>query len=269
MRNQTPVASGLSISESKRKVDRGRWVWPISRGDWHRWDRQPIRRALAPESPGPHFPPFPLTPGVAAAELASPGAALLSRPLLRPLLRTRGAWRVMASSGCEDVRGQDAASFLYFAYGSNLLTERIQLRNPSAAFCCVARLQVSAPHPTDQGAGHAALTRKLTAYLHEVPPGRALLALAALCWPHAGLLLSAATPATVPPGSLPPGRRGSLLSSYPSHKLLVLPTSGRLSPTDLGASSQNPFRSDLGAGFSDPRQGISCLLLCGYLCYRT
>lgn len=51
----------------------------------------------------------------------------------------------MANSGCEDLRDQEGESFLYFAYGSNLLTERIHLRNPSAAFCCVARLQVSAP----------------------------------------------------------------------------------------------------------------------------
>lgn len=50
----------------------------------------------------------------------------------------------MANSGCEDLRGQEGESFLYFAYGSNLLTERIHLRNPSAVFCCVARLQVSA-----------------------------------------------------------------------------------------------------------------------------
>ncbi|XP_004414008.1 PREDICTED: gamma-glutamylcyclotransferase isoform X2 [Odobenus rosmarus divergens] len=48
----------------------------------------------------------------------------------------------MANSGCQDLRGQEGESFLYFAYGSNLLTERIHLRNPSAAFCCVARLQV-------------------------------------------------------------------------------------------------------------------------------
>ncbi|XP_014442420.1 gamma-glutamylcyclotransferase isoform X3 [Tupaia chinensis] len=47
----------------------------------------------------------------------------------------------MATSGCKDGPGQEE-SFLYFAYGSNLLTERIHLRNPSAAFCCVARLQL-------------------------------------------------------------------------------------------------------------------------------
>ncbi|KAG7255334.1 hypothetical protein CRUP_035654 [Coryphaenoides rupestris] len=32
-------------------------------------------------------------------------------------------------------------TFLYFAYGSNLLKERLQLHNPSAAVHCVARLQ--------------------------------------------------------------------------------------------------------------------------------
>lgn len=38
---------------------------------------------------------------------------------------------------------------LYFAYGSNLLRERILLRNPSAAFAAVARLQVrAAPLPS-------------------------------------------------------------------------------------------------------------------------
>ncbi|XP_005076857.1 gamma-glutamylcyclotransferase isoform X1 [Mesocricetus auratus] len=47
----------------------------------------------------------------------------------------------MASSGCEGHAGQEGETFLYFAYGSNLLTERIHLRNPSAVFCCVARLQ--------------------------------------------------------------------------------------------------------------------------------
>ncbi|XP_004453258.1 gamma-glutamylcyclotransferase [Dasypus novemcinctus] len=47
----------------------------------------------------------------------------------------------MADSGCGSCQGRDEESFLYFAYGSNLLTERIHLRNPSAAFCCVARLQ--------------------------------------------------------------------------------------------------------------------------------
>lgn len=54
-------------------------------------------------------------------------------------------WRGMADSGCDDGSGQGEDTFLYFAYGSNLLTERIHLRNPSATFCCVARLQVSVP----------------------------------------------------------------------------------------------------------------------------
>nr|XP_008521172.1 PREDICTED: gamma-glutamylcyclotransferase [Equus przewalskii] len=49
----------------------------------------------------------------------------------------------MEDSGCEDLRSREAESFLYFAYGSNLLTERIHLRNPSAAFFCVARLCVA------------------------------------------------------------------------------------------------------------------------------
>lgn len=53
----------------------------------------------------------------------------------------------MATSASEDPQGQKEESFLYFAYGSNLLTERIHLHNPSAEFICVARLQVSARHP--------------------------------------------------------------------------------------------------------------------------
>ncbi|XP_006832337.1 PREDICTED: gamma-glutamylcyclotransferase [Chrysochloris asiatica] len=47
----------------------------------------------------------------------------------------------MADSDCGGCGSHDEDSFLYFAYGSNLLTERIHLLNPSAAFCCVGRLQ--------------------------------------------------------------------------------------------------------------------------------
>lgn len=87
-------------------------------------------------------------------------------PQLRPLLcaaatpavltSTWSCWHSladMASSGCEDHAGQEGETFLYFAYGSNLLTERIHLRNPSAVFCCVARLQVSAVVPATGRAG--------------------------------------------------------------------------------------------------------------------
>ncbi|XP_064200110.1 gamma-glutamylcyclotransferase isoform X1 [Anguilla rostrata] len=35
----------------------------------------------------------------------------------------------------------DKHTFLYFAYGSNLLKERLQLKNPSATVHCVARLK--------------------------------------------------------------------------------------------------------------------------------
>ncbi|XP_055067568.2 gamma-glutamylcyclotransferase [Misgurnus anguillicaudatus] len=35
----------------------------------------------------------------------------------------------------------NASTFLYFAYGSNLLKERLQLRNPSAIVYCVAKLK--------------------------------------------------------------------------------------------------------------------------------
>ncbi|KAM4633101.1 gamma-glutamylcyclotransferase [Polymixia lowei] len=36
---------------------------------------------------------------------------------------------------------EDNHTFLYFAYGSNLLKERLQLKNPSAIVHCVARLK--------------------------------------------------------------------------------------------------------------------------------
>ena len=81
----------------------------------------------------------------------------------------------MATSGFKDQRGQEEESFLYFAYGSNLLTERIHLQNPSAAFFCVARLQVSAPplpatlySLNRQGTRHAALPCKSWSYLHDL-----------------------------------------------------------------------------------------------------
>ncbi|KAM6202335.1 gamma-glutamylcyclotransferase [Rhynchocyon petersi] len=47
----------------------------------------------------------------------------------------------MANSNCGDCGDHEEDSFLYFAYGSNLLTERIHLQNSSAVFCCVACLQ--------------------------------------------------------------------------------------------------------------------------------
>uniref|UniRef100_A0A671LF70 Gamma-glutamylcyclotransferase-like n=1 Tax=Sinocyclocheilus anshuiensis TaxID=1608454 RepID=A0A671LF70_9TELE len=36
---------------------------------------------------------------------------------------------------------QNRSTFLYFAYGSNLLKERLQLKNPSATIYCVAKLK--------------------------------------------------------------------------------------------------------------------------------
>ncbi|XP_042597738.1 gamma-glutamylcyclotransferase b [Cyprinus carpio] len=36
---------------------------------------------------------------------------------------------------------QNGSTFLYFAYGSNLLKERLQLKNPSATIYCVAKLK--------------------------------------------------------------------------------------------------------------------------------
>lgn len=38
---------------------------------------------------------------------------------------------------------ENSHTFLYFAYGSNLLKERLQLKNPSAIIHCVARLKVT------------------------------------------------------------------------------------------------------------------------------
>lgn len=38
----------------------------------------------------------------------------------------------------------DQDSFLYFAYGSNLLKKRIHINNPSAEFLGIGRLDVSA-----------------------------------------------------------------------------------------------------------------------------
>ncbi|XP_068944727.1 gamma-glutamylcyclotransferase [Petaurus breviceps papuanus] len=48
----------------------------------------------------------------------------------------------MESGGqAEPGPGEAGEHFLYFAYGSNLLKERLRLHNPSAEFVCVARLQ--------------------------------------------------------------------------------------------------------------------------------
>ncbi|TKC52905.1 hypothetical protein EI555_009080 [Monodon monoceros] len=66
---------------------------------------------------------------------------LASLSCYRSQVRAGVRWD-MATSGGEDLRSQEGENFLYFAYGSNLLTERIHLRNPSAVFCSVARLQV-------------------------------------------------------------------------------------------------------------------------------
>ncbi|XP_036394449.1 gamma-glutamylcyclotransferase b [Megalops cyprinoides] len=57
-----------------------------------------------------------------------PGIALLLF-LLQLLLLTEAA------------TGMDKHTFLYFAYGSNLLKERLQLKNPSATVHCVAKLK--------------------------------------------------------------------------------------------------------------------------------
>lgn len=51
----------------------------------------------------------------------------------------------MESGGGTETR--DGGCFLYYAYGSNLLRERLLLSSPSAALCAVARLQVRAGEP--------------------------------------------------------------------------------------------------------------------------
>uniref|UniRef100_A0A8C6SN65 Gamma-glutamylcyclotransferase b n=1 Tax=Neogobius melanostomus TaxID=47308 RepID=A0A8C6SN65_9GOBI len=43
------------------------------------------------------------------------------------------------------MRKSTQSTFLYFAYGSNLLKERLQLKNPSATVHCVAKLKVRPP----------------------------------------------------------------------------------------------------------------------------
>uniref|UniRef100_A0A669CDE1 Gamma-glutamylcyclotransferase b n=2 Tax=Oreochromis TaxID=8139 RepID=A0A669CDE1_ORENI len=48
--------------------------------------------------------------------------------------------RVDSGSKTDD-NMEDNHTFLYFAYGSNLLKERLQLKNPSATVHCVARLK--------------------------------------------------------------------------------------------------------------------------------
>lgn len=48
----------------------------------------------------------------------------------------------LGRAGLMELGGESGCWFLYFAYGSNLLRERLLLRNPSAALCALARLQV-------------------------------------------------------------------------------------------------------------------------------
>ncbi|KAG9345109.1 hypothetical protein JZ751_009650 [Albula glossodonta] len=50
-------------------------------------------------------------------------------------------WELMFFPGIEAAADMDQHTFLYFAYGSNLLKERLQLKNPSATVHCVARLK--------------------------------------------------------------------------------------------------------------------------------
>uniref|UniRef100_A0A8C8A263 Gamma-glutamylcyclotransferase b n=1 Tax=Oryzias sinensis TaxID=183150 RepID=A0A8C8A263_9TELE len=47
----------------------------------------------------------------------------------------------LPNPGCLDASMENNRTFLYFAYGSNLLKERLRLKNPSATVLCVARLK--------------------------------------------------------------------------------------------------------------------------------
>ena len=58
MRNRLPVASGLSISESQLQSEGEVAGLANHRGRLNLWERQPIIRAVASDSPGPRFPPF-------------------------------------------------------------------------------------------------------------------------------------------------------------------------------------------------------------------
>lgn len=49
-------------------------------------------------------------------------------------------WVLLAAAMAAEARPGDSF-FLYFAYGSNLLRERVQLRNAATTFCSTARLQ--------------------------------------------------------------------------------------------------------------------------------
>ncbi|XP_032943896.1 gamma-glutamylcyclotransferase [Rhinolophus ferrumequinum] len=98
----------------------------------------------------PTLPTFLLTPEAAAPRPLSWShrpACCVRRSLFIPALRTQaGAVQASrewdkANSGCEIMQSQEEETFLYFAYGSNLMSERIHLHNPSATFCYVARLQ--------------------------------------------------------------------------------------------------------------------------------
>lgn len=44
--------------------------------------------------------------------------------------------------GISNMSCPDDGRFMYFAFGSNLLKERLQLANPSAIFCTTGRLKV-------------------------------------------------------------------------------------------------------------------------------
>ena len=49
-------------------------------------------------------------------------------------------WGLIAGTTSETTATTPKSSFLYFAYGSNLLTERIHFQNPSAIFRGAAQL---------------------------------------------------------------------------------------------------------------------------------
>ena len=69
----------------------------------------------------------------------SPSPLLPSHPLTLSLFLL---FIILLPLPLEASGGMDNSTFLYFSYGSNLLKERLQLRNPSATVHCIARLKV-------------------------------------------------------------------------------------------------------------------------------
>lgn len=126
---------------------------------------------------------------------------LASLSCYRSQVRAGVRWD-MANSGGEDLRSQEGENFLYFAYGSNLLTERIHLRNPSAVFCSVARLQVSALLPAPAMASAPLCRRGSQDFENSLSLRRLLAALGRECSSFCSKYIR--VPCTTPGRSLSP-----------------------------------------------------------------